>query len=469
MHNSSSRTLMPDATSYLERLSTGQLSAQTLVDQQLAALHASQPTLNACTSILDETARQQAAAPRPGPLSGLPITIKETFGLAGTSITAGSLRMRPQEQAQDAAVVTRMRNAGAIVVARSNVPEFAMTGETTNPRYGRTNNPLDLTRVAGGSTGGEAALVGSGASLLGLGSDILGSIRIPSAFCGVVGFKPASAAVDKSGTWPSVAGYADNWLAVGPITRSVRDARLVYNVIARTPLASPAPLEGMRLLMPDHFPYRVEQPCIQDALNAALSYLVKAGLTPETPAFDDVPRMFTRSGDVILHDCAAGWQTLLSPHGAPRFNVWQEAWRQVTSRPSIDPGLFAWLLHASLLGRLSMPRNERQMAKLAAAFDAMRAHYLALLGNDGVLVLPTLGMLAPKHKEMNRKTLRPGLNRLMTPLTFCNYCDLPAIAIPAWRYADAATGLPPSVMVICAPGTESRLFDVAAALEAQLN
>jgi Asp-tRNA(Asn)/Glu-tRNA(Gln) amidotransferase A subunit family amidase len=447
----------------------GELSAGALVGQQLEKLHLSQSTLNACTSILDEAARGEAAQPRPGPLSGLPMTVKEILGIAGTSITAGSLRMRPLPQEHDAAVIQRLRNAGAIIVARSNIPEFAMTGETSNPRYGRTNNPLDPSRAAGGSTGGEGALVGSGASLLGLGSDILGSIRIPAAFCGVVGFKPASGAVDKQGTWPSAEGYAGNWLAIGPIARSVRDARLVYDVIAREPLRAAAPLEGMRLLMPDRFPYAVEQPCIQDALAAALSFLADAGLRPETPEFGDVPRLFVRSADVILHDFEQGWHSLLSPEGAPRFSVWQEAWMQVTGRPGIDPGLFTWLLHGATLGRLSKPRNARQMASLSACFDSARDHYRALLGDDGVLVLPTIGMLAPRHGQMNKKTLRPGLNKLMTPLTFCNYCDLPSIAIPAWRFADPATGLPPSVMIVCAPGAESRLFDVAAALEPVLN
>ncbi|UGQ45320.1 amidase [Massilia endophytica] len=469
MPNNSKRLPMPDASAYLERMRAGQLTASALLEQQLGQLQLSQPKLNACTTILDEIARRQAFERRPGPLCGLPVTVKETFALAGTSITAGSLRMRPQQQGSDAAVVRRLRDAGAIIVARSNIPEFAMTGETSNPRFGRTNNPLDPERVAGGSTGGEGALVASGASLIGLGSDILGSIRIPAAFCGVVGFKPASGAVDKQGTWPSVAGYSANWLAVGPLARSVRDARLVYEVIAREPLRAPAPLEGLRLLVPDRFPYSVEQPCIQEALSAALSFLVEAGLRPETPAFDDVPRMFVRSADVILYDFEQDWHTLLSPDGAPKFSVWREAWHQVTGRPGIDPGLFTWILHGATLGRLSKPRDVRQMTRLAAFFDSARNHYRAMLGEDGILVLPTIGMLAPKHGQMNRKTLRPGLNKLMTPLTFCNYLDLPAMAIPAWRFADPATGLPPSVMIVCAPGAESRLFDVAAALEPELN
>ena len=147
-----------------------------------------------------------ATGDRSLPLFGLPCSVKETFAIAGEPLTAGSMRMTPQVPTEDARIVRRLKEAGAIVMARSNVPEFAMTAESVNPRYGRTRNPLDVDRVAGGSSGGEGALVGSGASVFGVGSDILGSIRIPAAFCGVVGFKPHSGAVDQSGTWPVVTG-----------------------------------------------------------------------------------------------------------------------------------------------------------------------------------------------------------------------------------------------------------------------
>lgn len=144
--------------------------------------------------------------------------------------------------------------------------------ESVNPRYGRTRNPLDLSRVAGGSSGGEGALVGSGSSVFGVGSDILGSIRIPAAFCGVVGFKPHSGAVDQAGTWPVVTGNTKSWLGLGPLTRSVRDARLVYDVIAAQPVAATPPGAG-RLVMPGGFPLAMREPCMAAALAAARTAL----------------------------------------------------------------------------------------------------------------------------------------------------------------------------------------------------
>ncbi|MCG2586868.1 amidase [Massilia sp. TS11] len=455
-----------DASAILEQLRSGALSPSALMAQQLDRLRAAQARLNACTAIFDEDALRQAAEPHSGPLAGLPVSVKETFGLAGASITAGSLRMQPIACSADAAVVARLRAAGAIISARSNVPEFAMTGETSNPRYGITANPLDPARVAGGSTGGEGALVGSGASLLGFGSDILGSIRIPAAFCGVVGFKPSAQAVDKSGTWPALHGETDNWLAIGPLARSVRDARLAYNVIARVPAPAPQPLAGLRLLTPQHFPYAVDAPCIQDALDSAQEALASAGLHPEAPHFPDVPQLFLKAADMILYDSEAAWKAQLSER-AP-FSVWAEALRQLAGRPSIDKGLFTWLLHGATLGMLTKPHSARAGQALAATLRQARQHYQALLGADGILVLPTLGMLAPRHGDMNRQTLRPGLNKRMTALTFCNYCDLPAIAIPAPRHRDPASGLIPSVMLACAPGAEGHLLDAAALVESAL-
>ncbi|GAB2880008.1 amidase [Pseudoduganella ginsengisoli] len=467
--------LQPDAVALRMMLDHGELSAAQLLERQLARLDATQPTINGATAILRTQAQQQLAQldamPR-GPLYGLPCSVKETFGIAGHNVTAGSMRMAPQMHAQDSAVVARLKAAGAIVIARGNVPEFAMTGETTNPRFGRTSNPIDPQRVAGGSSGGDGALVGSGAAVFGLGSDILGSIRIPAAFCGVVGFKPCSTAVDGAGTWPTVTGETANWLGIGPLARSVRDARLVYGVIAEQAPPPPATVAGMRLIGPDGFPFRVEDAAISLALAAAQRALLDAGLRADgsgKAAFADVTGLFFNVPAAILHDSADEWRRLLSSPEAGPFNVWGEALRQLTGRATIDRGLFLWLLQDATLAQAIKPHSVSAARKLAATFEQARARYRALLGNDGVLLLPPLGMLAPRHGAMNRKTLRPGPNGLVTPITFCNYCDLPAISIPAWKYQDRATGLAPAVMLACAPGAEGRLFDAAAVVEAALN
>jgi len=460
----------PDAVTLLASLRTGALTAEQLVRQHLQRLDATQPHLNAATAILGDTALASARqldlhGDRSLPLFGLPFSVKETFGLAGAEVTAGSRRMAPEHHADDAEIVRRLKAAGAIAIARSNVPELAMTAESTNPRYGRTNNPLAVDRVAGGSSGGECALVGSGSSVFGVGSDILGSIRIPAAFCGVVGFKPHSGAVDGRGTWPTVTGNTRTWLGLGPLTRSVRDARLVYQVIADTALDDcAAPAQGGRLVLPDGMPMAIADDCIGQALATARAALLGAGYRPDHHDFSEVRHLFLQIPKVILDDFYADWIRLLSTPGGARFAPWREALAHLLGKPTIDSGLLTWMLIAPVM----KPRRPATVARIAAEYASARARYHALLGADGVLVLPTLGLLAPHHGKMNRQSLKPGVNGLFTAHTLGNYLDLPAIAIPARKFRDAATGLVPSVSVLCAPGAEARLFAAAAAVEAVL-
>lgn len=469
MHEARPYTGGLDATAMLAQLRAGTLTSGQLVRQHLERIAQTHDRLNAATQVLHDEALQaaqhlDAAGDRTLPLFGLPCSVKETFGLAGREVTAGSLRMQPDHHAHDADIVRRLKAAGAVVIARSNVPEFAMTAESTNPRFGRTNNPLDPRRVAGGSSGGEGVLVGAACSAFGVGSDILGSIRIPAAFCGVVGFKPHSSAVDNAGTWPVVTGHTRPWLGLGPITRSVRDARLVYDVIARQPVGA-TPVKAGRLVTPTGFPLTMREPCIASALEAARAALLADGYAEERQDFSGVRHLFLQIPKLILGDFYDGWIRLLSTGPQGRFSVWREALAQLAGKPTIDNGLLTWMLIAPLL----KPRSAAKVQAIADEFAAARLHYQQLLGADGVMVLPTLGLLAPEHGKMNRLSLKPGVNGLFIAHTMGNYLDLPAIAIPAWQYRDAATGLPPSISVLCAPGAEAQLFAAAARIEAALN
>lgn len=453
-----------DAVSLLAALRQGEFTSEQLVLDHLDRLEQAQARINGATRIFRGEALAAArwldqAGDRSLPLFGLPFSVKETFGLAGEQVTAGSMRMRPEPHRRDAEIVRRLKEAGAIVIARSNVPEFAMTAESNNLRFGRTNNPLDASRVAGGSSGGEGALVGSRSSVFGVGSDILGSIRIPAAFCGVVGFKPHSGAVDTAGTWPTVTGNTQSWLALGPLTRSVRDAQLVYGVIAG---ASAPEAARSRLVTPDGLPLKMDAPCIAAALAAARAALLADGYREQRQDFSSTRDLYLQIPKLILDDFYDGWIRMLS--GAARFSPWGELLAQILGQPTIDGGLLRWMLIAPLL----KPRSAAKVAAIAQRFGAARAHYHAMLGADGVMVLPTLGLLAPPHGAMNRLSLKPGVNGRFTAHTMGNYLDLPAIAIPAWKFRDPASGLPPSISVLCAPGAEAKLFSAAKRIEAAL-
>jgi Asp-tRNA(Asn)/Glu-tRNA(Gln) amidotransferase A subunit family amidase len=453
---------LADATELLRQMRDAETTAEAVMLAHLARLREAQPRHNAATRILADSALEQARHPRPGPLTGLPLSVKETFDIGGEPVTLGSRRRRPTIPSADADVVQRLRDAGAIVVARSNVPELAMAGETDNLRFGRTHNALDPGRTAGGSSGGEAVLVASGASAIGIGSDILGSIRIPAAFNGIVGFKPASGSVCKRGTWPRLGGsYLDSWLAIGPLVRSVRDARLVANVILETPLPPPAPIDRLRLIVPDGFHLRIVDPAIEQAVQRAERVLTGTDIKVVHETFPDIPALFGCLQRLVAHELERPLRDELSSSDGTAFSLWQELWRQLQRRPTIYGGLFQLLLVAPLV----RPRST-VVPGIIATLQAARRRYQAMLGDDGILLLPTLGRLAPRHGRMNRDSLRPGVNGTMTPVTFPNLMDLPSITLPSRADRDEATGLVPAVMLCAAPGAEGALLDAAEALEA---
>ena len=456
----------PDATELLRQMESGERTAVSIVAEHIERLEANHLRLNAAVHVFKDEALAEAKNPRPGPLSGLPISIKETIGIGGQNITAGSKRMPPIHCAEDAPVVRRLRDAGAIILARSNVPEFAMSGETENLIYGRTNNPLDETRTAGGSSGGEGALVASGSTALGLGTDLLGSIRIPAAFCGIVGFKPASHLVSHEAIWPALPGsYLDSLMGVGPLTRSVRDARLVYNVIADTPLPPPQTARGLHLIIPTGFELASKADCIDAAYVMAQTVLEVAGMVTQERPFPGVDTHFLNLQQLLAAELEKPFYDMLTTADGQKFSLVAETLRQAVGRGTIYSGLFQLLAVVPIL----KPRSADRVTEIIRAYDQARAELYQLLGRNGVLLLPTLGILAPKHGQMNRASLRPGVNGTVTAMTFCNTMNLPAITVPAWKDPDPATGLVPGVMLACAPGAEAALLDGAAALEAGIS
>ncbi len=194
------------------------------------------PALNALVTPVEraeELARAAESAVREGrelgPLCGVPFTVKDTFDTAGTRTTRGSRLFADRVPDRDATVVERLRGAGAIPLAKTNTPEFALLWETDNLVFGRTVNPWDPARTAGGSSGGEATAIAAGLSPLGLGSDLGGSIRLPAHYCGVVGLKPTHGRVPLTGHWPEV---LLGFFHAGPLARSVEDAALALAVIS---------------------------------------------------------------------------------------------------------------------------------------------------------------------------------------------------------------------------------------------
>jgi len=216
------------------------VSARELTERVLARIDEANPRLNAVVARDDEAALAAAdaadAARARGearPLLGLPVTIKDSLEVAGLPSTTGSVARAGYVPARDATVVARLRADGAIVVAKTNVPEYTWSYETENALHGRTLNPFDPARTPGGSSGGEAALLGADASVFGIGTDGGGSIRVPCHYCGIVGLRPTAGLVAETGCWPSTrdTGYVD-MATIGPMARYVEDVALLLPVIA---------------------------------------------------------------------------------------------------------------------------------------------------------------------------------------------------------------------------------------------
>ncbi|PYT17870.1 MAG: amidase, partial [Acidobacteria bacterium] len=201
------------------------ISARDLINAHLERIAQVNPALNAAVDVLSESARREAqladerqARGEPlGPLHGVPFSVKDSIEVAGTVSTAGTLGLAKSAPAsRDATLVARMRAAGAIPIAKTNLPELLFAFESDNLIFGRTNNPYDLSRTCGGSSGGEAALIAACGSPFGLGSDAAGSVRLPAHFCGIAGIKPTSGRLARTGHVPPAGGWIESLWQIGP-------------------------------------------------------------------------------------------------------------------------------------------------------------------------------------------------------------------------------------------------------------
>ena len=239
-----------DATTLGSDIRLRKYSARDVIVSTLETIRRVDSSMKCFTTLLDEDALRQAeaidariaAGDNPGPFAGVPFAVKNLFDIAGVTTTAGStIHAEKPPAIADAAVVERLKAAGAILVGALNMDEYAYGFTTENTHYGTTRNPHDLERVAGGSSGGSAAAVAAGMVPLTVGSDTNGSIRVPAAFCGVYGLKPTYGRISRAGAFL----FAESFDHVGPFARSARDIALAFDVLhgpdERDPVASKQP------------------------------------------------------------------------------------------------------------------------------------------------------------------------------------------------------------------------------------
>ncbi len=218
----------------------GEALPSEIVEAHLRRIETVNPAINAFTDLQADRAREEAAKAdaavrngKPtGRLHGVPITIKSSIAARGFRFECGSRLRRGQVAERDAALVAKLKTAGAIVLGATNVPEFLMAYETDNYLYGRTNSPFDPACTPGGSSGGESAAIAAGCSAAGFGSDAGGSVRVPAHFCGLYGLKPTPGVISRVGHWPACLGPSSTLGLVGPMTKTAEDLQLLLEITA---------------------------------------------------------------------------------------------------------------------------------------------------------------------------------------------------------------------------------------------
>ena len=237
MHN----VLTLSGTRQAELVRRREISSRELMETHLKQIANINPAIHAAIEVLAERALQDADAAdsalarsgAAGPLHGVPVSIKDSIEVAGTRCTAGTLgRRTAAPSAEDATLVAALRQAGAIPIAKTNLPDLLFAFETDNLIFGRTNNPYAPDRTPGGSSGGEAALIAACGSPFGLGSDAAGSVRVPAAFCGIASIKPTSGRLPRTGHFPPAGGWLEMVWQIGPMARRVEDLVTLMPLLA---------------------------------------------------------------------------------------------------------------------------------------------------------------------------------------------------------------------------------------------
>jgi aspartyl-tRNA(Asn)/glutamyl-tRNA(Gln) amidotransferase subunit A len=402
----------------------------------------------ACLTVYHDAARAAAEASDArakagrslGPMDGVIVSIKDLFDVAGEVTRAGSkvLAEEGEPARADAAIVQRLRAAGAVIVAKTNMSEFAFTGIGINPHYGTPGNPADRARAPGGSSSGAGVSVADGMCEIGIGSDTGGSVRIPASVCGVVGFKPSRQRVPTDGAFPL--SYTLD--SVGPLAKMVADCAKADAVMAGDQpwTLEPAPLAGVRIGVAQGMPLDRLDSTVGERFSFALAKLEKAGcrLLPATlPLLDDMTKVNARAGILVAEVCSIHGERL-SRRGE---DVDPIVCGRIEKGRDIAAADYIWAL--------------RERARLIRAMDAR-------LSSLDVLAMPTTATVAPRLDEVTepKEFLRRNA-MLLRNTTIGNFFDLTAISLPIPRDG----GLPCGLMLLARNGQDRRLLQIAAAVE----
>ena len=421
------------------------------------------PALNAFITVTRDQAMESARAMEAeqqrgkwrGPLHGIPIAVKDAIDTAGVRTTAASELFRDRVPSEDAEVVRRLKNAGAVLLGKTNLHEFALGGTSAVSYFGPVHNPWALDRIPGGSSGGSGAATAAGLCFGSLGTDTAGSVRIPASYCGIVGFRPTYGRVSSRGTVP------DSWTLdqVGPLCRTVEDAALMLGAIAGYDELDPASVD---MPVPDYGVAFQMQPS-----------KLRLGI-PRVPFFEALdPEIDKATADAIevLRKLAAEVRDLTSPIvAAPLMEIWVKVagaesytyhshWL-AESPDKYQPATRTRLLapnNAGVRGENSTEMKASTYLEARRQLDVLRREIGKLFANVDLLILPTV--VSPPV------TIAQGANpTIVNPRNTASFAvlGLPAISVPS---GFTTAGLPIGLQIVGAPFAESTVLGLAHAYE----
>ncbi len=456
------------------------VSSREVVESHIARVRRVNPQLNAMVRDRFDDARAEADAadarlaesPDDLPLlHGVPCTIKESFSVTGMPWSAGLVSRREVRAGGDAVTVQRLRSAGAIVLGVTNTSELCMWMESVNRVYGRTTSAYDTGRTSGGSSGGEGAMVGSGASPFGLGSDIGGSIRMPAFFNGVFGHKPSGGLVPSSGQFPQATGSASLMLSTGPLTRSARDLMPLLKLLAGPDegdpmcramhLGDPGSVDLSTMTVHDvrddkslqRFPIEA---ALLDAQEAAVQALARRGARIVKTSIPGLADAFELWSAAMHTRNQVSFAALLGGEGPAMStaSVLRELPMSIAGRSDFTlPAL-----GLALAEHLPMLLSARLMT-MNARIEQLRARVDGLLGSRDVILFPSHPRVAPKHHAPLLRFADAGFTGVF------NVLEVPVTQVPLGLDSRA---LPVGVQVVGARGQDHVPIAVAVALEEAL-
>jgi amidase len=430
------------------------ISSTELITTELARIDEVNPALNAAIEILREpalaAAREVDSGKLTGPLAGAPFSIKDSIEVAGTVCSAGTLGYRNNAPStRDATLVARLRAAGAIPIARTNLPDLLFAFESDNLIFGHTNNPYNLDRTSGGSSGGEAALIAACGSPFGLGSDAAGSVRLPAHYCGIATIKPTSGRLARTGHVPPAGGWIEMLWQIGPMARRVEDLWTMMPILLGT--------DGVdRTVIPMPFAGRVDHALSKlrvafftdngiQAADADTKATVKAAATALAGSVQSVeerrPPMLERSYDLEME--------LLGIDGGDGLRGFAQSIGSHHTHPLLE----GWL------SKLESSRTDLAgFAKFWSALDEFRAAMHGFLNDYDVLLSPVSFSPAVPHGTSIAGNVFPGFSYTMTH----NLTGWPAAVVRCGKSDDS---LPIGVQIVTAPWREDIALSVAEYLE----